>query len=231
MEKQKFDGYANEYDTWFMENINVFNSELKLFKKVIGDTQNKKVLSVGCGSGLFEKASGNLDVEGLEPSVDMANIAKKRGINCNVGTIQEAKLEKNYYDMIYFNGSSSYIPDLFESYKKCYDSLKDGGKIVLIDVPKESAYGLMYLLATSLNTFEHKFMEGVMPKMPYPLELVKFACWHTSEEKIDILKEIGMKNFEFYQTLLNNPVYTNDDVEEVVKGYKAGGYVAIIAQK
>ncbi len=40
-----------------------------------------------------------------------------------------------------------------------------------------------------------------------------------------------MKNFKFYQTLLANPVYTNDDVEEVVEGYKSGGYVAIIAEK
>ncbi len=175
MEKQKFDGYADKYDSWFMENINVFYSELKLYKKVIGNTKNKKVLSVGCGSALFEKAADNLDVEGLEPSVDMADIAIKRGLDCKIGTIEEAELQSNFYDMIYFNGSSSYITDLYEAYKKCYDSLKIGGKIILMDVPKESAYGLMYLLAKSLDTFNHEFMEGVMPKLPYPLELVKLA--------------------------------------------------------
>ena len=38
-------------------------------------------------------------------------------------------------------------------------------------------------------------------------------------------------DFDFYQTLLKNPMYTNDDVEDVVPGYQSGGYVAIIAHK
>ena len=34
--KQKFDGYASKYDEWFMVNDNLFTSELRLFKKVLG---------------------------------------------------------------------------------------------------------------------------------------------------------------------------------------------------
>ena len=49
--KPKFDGYAAQYDAWFMENENLFQSELRLFQKVLGDIQGKRVLSVGCGSG------------------------------------------------------------------------------------------------------------------------------------------------------------------------------------
>ena len=30
IEKQKFDGYANQYDEWFMVNDNLFTSELRL---------------------------------------------------------------------------------------------------------------------------------------------------------------------------------------------------------
>ena len=32
-------------------------------------------------------------------------------------------------------------------------------------------------------------------------------------------------------TLLRNPMYTNEVVEDVVPGYQSGGYVAIIAHK
>ena len=49
--KPKFDGYAAQYDAWFMENENVFQSEFRLFEKAIGDISGKRVLSVGCGSG------------------------------------------------------------------------------------------------------------------------------------------------------------------------------------
>ena len=232
MMKQKFDGYAAEYDTWFMENEKLFDSEFLLYKKVLGDISGKRVLSVGCGSGLFESMIQHDNIEGVEPSRDMGAIAEKRGINVIAyGTIEEVELEENAYDVIYFNGSSSYIDDLTPAYEKCRKALKEGGKIILLDVPKESAFGFMYLLAKAVGTFEHPFLNGVMPKLPYPIELVNAGVWHSTEEKIQALKAIGFKNFRFYQTLLQNPMYTNDEVEEVIEGYTKGGYVSIIAEK
>ena len=53
----------------------------------------------------------------------------------------------------------------------------------------------------------------------------------STEEKIDALKALGFHDFDFYQTLLRNPMYTNEVVEDVVPGYQSGGYVAIIAHK
>ena len=48
-----FDSYANEYDAWFLENPNVLESEVRLVASTLKD--GGKILSVGCGSGLFEK--------------------------------------------------------------------------------------------------------------------------------------------------------------------------------
>ena len=45
MMKPKFDGYAAQYDTWFMENDNLFQSELRLFQTALGDIAGKRVLS------------------------------------------------------------------------------------------------------------------------------------------------------------------------------------------
>lgn len=67
--KPKFDGYAAQYDAWFMENENLFQSELRLFQKVLGDIQGKRVLSVGCGSGLFESMIDCSGIEGSSPPV------------------------------------------------------------------------------------------------------------------------------------------------------------------
>ncbi len=231
MTKQKFDGHAKKYDTWFMENENLFNSEVNLYKKSLGSIKGKRILSVGCGSGLFESTFEEHNIEGIEPSTDMAEIAKERGLNVKIGTIENVTLEDNAYDIIYFNGSSSYIDDLKPAYKKCYDALKTGGKIILFDVPKESAFGFMYLLAKNADTFDHASLNDTMPKLPYPLELVKAGYWHTTEEKINILKELNMKDFEYYQTLQKNPMYTNEEIEEAIEGYKKGGYVSIIASK
>lgn len=230
--KHKFDGYASIYDEWFMKNENLFMSELKLFIKVLGNTSNKRVLSVGCGSGLFESYIDNTVVEGIEPSVDMGSIAEKRGVNIiKYGLIEDVELPDNAYDIIYFNGSSSYIENLMPVYKKSLAALKKGGKLILLDVPKESAFGFMYLLGKSIGTYNHEFFEGTMPKLPYPLALASAGIWHSTEEKIDVLKCLGIEKFLFYQTLIRNPIYTNEEIEEVSEGYKSGGYVAIIAEK
>ncbi|PWG66330.1 class I SAM-dependent methyltransferase [Bifidobacterium callitrichidarum] len=242
MTKAKFDGYAADYDSWFIANENVFLSELKLLKLsldlagVAGDGSDSRILSVGCGSGLFEKALkdeyGLTVTEGVEPSEDMAAIARKRGMEVQIGTAETADLPADAYDVIYFNGSSSYIPDLTVAYRNCLDALKSGGKLVLIDVPKESAYGLMYLLASVQDGYSSHELEGTMPELPYPIELAKSAYWHTTEEKIGILTDqLGLKNLKYAQTLVANPVYTNRGVEEPTEGYTKGGYVAIVAEK
>lgn len=232
MEKQKFDGYADQYDEWFMKNEHVFTSELRLFKKALGDIQGKKLLSVGCGSGLFESYIDSSGIEGIEPSRDMGAIAEKRGVNIiRYGVIEDAVLPENEYDIIYFNGSSSYMEDLSPVYEKSLKALKAGGRLILLDVPKESAFGFMYLLGKSLGTYDHEYLEGTMPSLPYPLALASSGVWHTTEEKIEILKKLGITDFRFYQTLVKNPMYTNEEPEEVTEGYKSGGYVAIIATK
>ena len=230
--KQKFDGYADQYDEWFMKNDKLFTSELRLFLKVLGDIEGKRLLSVGCGSGLFESYIDCSNVEGIEPSVDMGKIAEKRGVNViKYGTIEDVDLPENTYDIIYFNGSSSYMEDLTPVYEKSLKALVDGGKLILLDVPKESAFGLMYLLGKSLGTYDHPYLEGTMPELPYPLALASSGVWHSTEEKIEVLKNLGIKDFDFYQTLVKNPLYTNEEPEEVSEGYKSGGYVAIIAKK
>lgn len=230
--KQKFDGYAAQYDEWFMENENLFTSELRLFQKALGDISGKKLLSVGCGSGLFESYIDCSLVEGIEPSEDMGKIAEKRGVNViKYGVIEDIDLPENTYDIIYYNGSSSYMENLEPVYEKSLRALKKGGKLILFDVPKESAFGFMYLLGKSLNTYDHEYLEGTMPSLPYPLALASSGVWHSTEEKIDILKKLGVSNFTYYQTLVKNPLYTNEEPEEVIEGYKSGGYVAIIAEK
>ena len=122
--KPKFDGYAAQYDAWFMTNENLFQSELRLFQKALGDISGKRVLSVGCGSGLFECMIDCSGIEGIEPSRDMGASAQKRGVNViSFGAIEEAEREDNAYDVIYLNGSSSYLEDLAYAFNVCKKAL------------------------------------------------------------------------------------------------------------
>lgn len=228
-----FDEYAEEYDSWFLSNPNVLDSEVSLVASTLKGCKN--ILSVGCGSGLFEMIlAKDYDItitDGIEPSSGMAEIARKRGLNVRVTTAEEADYGKGDYDTVLFNGSPSYITDLDTVVKKVYASLPEGGRIILIDVPKESSYGLLYNLAKSVGSWNHPLLDGTFPPSPYPIEFVNVANWRTTKDKIETLEKNGFKNLRFMQTLTRHPLYSESLKEEPVEGYDRGDYVAVIGYK
>jgi len=233
MTNNTFDQYAAKYDAWFLKNKNVLYSELKVVAHFLNDAG--EALSVGCGSGLFEmllqKEFNIMIKNGIEPSKGMAEIAGKRGMTVKMETVEEADLGDNQYDTILFNGTASYINDLQKAFNKAYKALRKKGKIVVVDIPKESSYAMLYNLAKVLNTWSHPLLEGIQPPDPYPIEFVKIARWRTTAEKVNILKSAGFTGFAFAQTLTRHPIYTNDAVEEPAEGHDRGDYVAICAYK
>ena len=75
-----FDKFSEKYDTWFLNNRNVLMSELLLVEKMLRG--ERKILSVGCGSGLFEsllRERGIMIEDCVEPS-EMGKIAEARGL-------------------------------------------------------------------------------------------------------------------------------------------------------
>ena len=228
-----FDEHASAYDSWFFDNQNLLSSELKLVAHFL-DTESQ-ILSIGCGSGLFESLlAKDYDIHikhGIEPSKDMAAIAEKRGMQVDISPAETCEIEADKFDIILFNGSVSYISDLDVCIKKAFDALKTGGKLILIDVPKESGFASLYNLASSLDTWEHPLLEHISPADPYPIELVKSANLRTSDENIALMKDNGFVDFVYAQTLLTHPMYANDKVQEVIEGYDRGDYVAICGYK
>lgn len=228
-----FDQYAGKYDAWFFDNMELLTSEVNLVAHFLKGEEN--IFSVGCGSGLFEmilRKEHNIHInDGIEPSEGMAEIARKRGMNVEVIAAEEADFGTEQFNTVLFNGTPSYITDLQSVFHKAYAALKPGGKIVVIDVPKESSYATMYNLAKALGTWDHPLLEGVHPKDPYPIEFVKVANWRTTAQKIDFLTEAGFADFEFAQTLTKHPIFSNNVAEQPIEGYDCGDYVAICAIK
>lgn len=228
-----YDQYAQEYDAWFLKNENVLYSEVKLVAKVLKDSKN--VLSIGCGSGLFEmilKKDFGIEIKnGVEPSEKMAEIARKRGMDVIIGSAEDDIFGCEKYDTLLYNGCPSYINDLQKSFDNAYKAIKTDGKVVVIDITKEGAYATLYNLAKTLGTWDHPLLKEVHPENPYPIEFVKVANWRTTKEKVKILKNSGFSNFEYYQTLTTHPCYSNDTTEEPIEGFNKGNYIAICGYK
>jgi SAM-dependent methyltransferase len=231
MGSKVFDEHAAEYDGWFLKNENVLRSEAALVARALGSPG--RTLSVGCGSGLFEmilkKEFGITIEEGIEPSEGMAAIARKRGLKTIPSTAEEMAVEPGIYDTVMFNGSPGYIDNLGRAFANARRALKPGGRIVVLDVPKESSYALLYNLGCRVGDWDDPVFTGARPRDVYPMEFVVSARWRTTPEKVALLEAAGFGGVTFFQTLTRHPVYTNESVEEPSEGFDRGDYVAIVA--
>lgn len=233
MKSNGFDEHAEKYDAWFMDNRNVLESELALLAHFLKDTG--RTLSVGCGSGLFEMLlRQEYDIEitdGIEPSESMAEIAGKRGMKVLVESAEKTSFNDESWDTLIYNGTPGYIKDLESAFMEACRILVPGGTLLVLDVPKESSYGMLYNLAVAVGTWDHPKLDGVKPMMPYPIEFAAAANWRTTAEKVELLKRTGFTDFHYAQTLTRHPLFSNDSVETPVEGYDRGDYVAIQARK
>jgi SAM-dependent methyltransferase len=233
MTTDAFDEHAAEYDAWFLQNRIVLANEVALIARML--RQAGRVLSVGCGSGLFEmllRRDHGIAVDfGIEPSEPMAAIARKRGMQVRIGTAETADYGDGEYDTILFNGTPSYIGDLDAAFRRAHRALRQGGAVVVADVPKESSYALLYMLGAQLGGWSHTLLEGVKPSAVYPMEFARVARWRTTREKVELLETAGFARLTYAQTLTHHPLYSNEVREDPVEGHTRGDYVAIRAEK
>lgn len=73
---ENFPGLADRYETWFINNKELFQSELALLKDMLPNFE--RGLEIGVGTGIFAQALGIST--GVEPSEEMAIRAEQRGI-------------------------------------------------------------------------------------------------------------------------------------------------------
>jgi ubiquinone/menaquinone biosynthesis C-methylase UbiE len=233
MPEEPFDKHAEEYDTWFLNNRNVLESEVLLLRHFLGAPG--EALSVGCGSGLFEhllRTSHGIDIRyGVEPAEGMARIAEKRGTKVKRGTAENLPFDAEQFDTVLLNGIPSYVEDLERAFREAHRVLAPGGHIVVADVPAESSYALLYRLAAVVGAWEDPFLKKVVPKHPYPVEFAAAANWRTTKEKAELLRAVGFVDMEYAQTLTRHPRFSNEAVEQTVEGFDRGDYVAIRGRK
>ena len=218
----------------------IFESRLRLLHAALTTQEPGRTLSVGAGSGAFEVELARrfgLDVDVLaEPDPDLAAAARARGFTVWERTSQELDPGEDAFDTIYYHGSSfGYIPDdqLEPTWARDLRALRPGGRLVLTDVPKESALGILLLTLQKYPDIDHTPYEDLIAGTAFPRYREHFykPYWHRTDHYIGVLEGVGFADLTFLQTVLANPPYQDDHVEDPVAGYRRGNYVAIIAQR
>lgn len=196
------DKHVAEYDTWFDKHSDWFQSEVVALKKVIPTTGQG--IEVGIGTGRFAKALGI--AKGIEPSDNMASLAKARGLTVVNGVVEQLPYQNESLDFVVMITVDCFLDDLATAFQEIYRVLKKGGSVIIGMIDKSSTLGKVYESKKKDNIFYCD------------------AAFHSVDELVTALEKSDFHSFQYWQTLrsISPEVY-----EEPKPGYGEGGFVVI----
>jgi len=173
-----FEIFTKRYDKWFDDNPNAYFSEVNLIRNII---LNGLGIEVGVGTGRFSKP---LDIEiGVDPSMKMGKIAKKRGIKLIIGMGEVLPFRTEYFDFLIYVTTICFLKNLSKAFEEAYRILKKGGKLILGFIDKNSVLGVKYSNEIAQNPF------------------YRVAKFYSVEEIINLAQKNGFIEIEIYQTI------------------------------
>jgi len=207
-----FNNLAFEYDAWFdREGSLIFFIEVQAFRSLL-PTLMKPWLEVGIGSGRFAQTLG---IEtGIDPSIKLIEMARRRGINVFLGRGEEPPFDKESFGTVFLIVTMCFLDSPLEVLKETNRILMPGGKIVMGLVLKESPWGQFYQVK---KTKEHHFY--------------RYAIFYTYGELLKLLEQAGFSVENVISTLFQRPGKVH-----YLEGHKNGyspkaGFTIIVAGK
>jgi len=206
MNYNPFDIFSDEYEVWFKENNNIFQSELLAIKQVV--PIGKKGIEIGIGSGIFAE---KLDIKfGIDPSDKMLDNARQRNLIVEKGFAENLPYSDNSFDFALFITSLCFIDNPDKAIKEAQRILISGGEIIVAFIDKESNLGQNL----EKNKNESKFY--------------KYANFYSVPEIIRLIETNKFKVTDIVQTL-KNP--NNKSIETPLKGYGDGSFIVVKGKK
>jgi len=201
-----FDRYYKKYDAWYDKNEFAYLSELKAIRKVL--PKRGKGLEIGVGTGRFAQALGI--GSGVDPSKNMIEIARKRGVNVKLGYGERLPFKNTAFDYAAVIITICFTKNPEKVLKEAYRVLKTKGKIIIGIVDKDSFLGKFYQKKKSA--------------------FYKKAVFFGVKDIVDLLGSAGFSKFSYYQTLYDFPDEIRS-VQKPQKGFGRGGFVVISGEK
>jgi len=205
---EPFEKFTLRYEDWFEEHRYVYESELKAVRVLLPEYQSK--VEIGVGSGRFAAPLGIK--RGLEPSVRMSKIAKKRGILVDEGVCENLPYEDAQFDLALMVTTICFLDDVEKSFLEVKRILKPGGWFIIGFIDKNSTIGKSYLKYQDENVF------------------YRVAKFYSTEEIIQFLNKTRFINLRFSQTIFHE-LKEIKKIEPVREGYGSGSFVVVRAQK
>jgi len=205
---EPFERYASEYEDWFERNHIVYISELQAIKNQL--PANGKKVEIGVGTGRF---AAPLGIKlGLEPSLRMGDMARRRGIRVVSGVAEAIPFAAAQFDVALMVTTICFLDNLGDAFGEACRILKPGGYFIAGFVDRNSILGQLYEEKKKASKF------------------YRLASFYSVDAVVSRLKRAGFRNFNFVQTIFHPPGEIQG-IESVRDGYGQGSFVVIRAQK
>jgi len=209
-----FDENYEQYEEWFENNKYAYLSELKAVKHFIPESKRgidlvgitSNGVEIGIGSGKFAVPLG-IKV-GIEPSKEMAKLARAKGLQIYDSVGENLLFESSSFDFALMVTTICFLDDVEKSFSEIKRILKPWGSFIIGFVDKHSQLGKQYLRYKNENVF------------------YKIADFFSTKQVLEILKNTGFKDSEIIQTVFGELSLINE-VQNFREGYGEGGFVVI----
>jgi SAM-dependent methyltransferase len=203
-----FQRYTGQYENWFTEHRWVYEAELRAVKALL--PESGWGLEVGVGTGRFAEPLGIRT--GLEPSVQMREIARNRGIKVLAGVAEDLPFGDDKFDLVLMITTVCFLDDIHKAFQEAHRVLVNGGVFIAGIVDRNSFIGQQYLKHQDESVF------------------YKIATFFSVDEVVKVMHQVGFKNFMFRQTIFRS-LSEIDDKEPIKPGYGEGSFVSIGGRK
>ena len=197
---------VDAYETWFIENNLTFKSEVNAIQLLLPN-ETTKGIELGVGTGLFAEQLG-IKI-GLEPSLNMAEKAKKRGVQVTLGFIEIMPFKDNSFPFTLMVTVDCYLHNLVVAFREVYRILESNGVLVIAFIDRETPLGKIYQENKSKSVF------------------YRDANFNSRAEIRSALKDAGFSIIDEQQT-----VFSSENIlHEIREGLGEGLFAVIKAKK
>ncbi|MFW6140129.1 MAG: class I SAM-dependent methyltransferase [Acidobacteriota bacterium] len=205
--KLVFEKNWRKYDQWYEEHQDVYKSELDAVKELI---PAGKGMEIGVGTGRFATPF-HLEF-GLDPSLNMLQLSKKRGVKVVCGKGEELPFKNESFHFILIVVTLCFVNDVMRVLKESKRALKKSGTLIIGLINKNSPLGKKYQKSRKKSEF-YRDAEFLYP-----------------EKILNLLKITGFEFIDSRQTLIQ-PLHEISPSQIPEKGYDQGGFVVLKARK
>ena len=208
MRIEPFEKYFLRYEQWFIDNLNVYISELLAIKSLL--PKRKKSIEIGVGTGKFAVPLGIM--VGIEPSNKMRQLSLKRGIDVINAVGEFLPIRKERLDLVLMVTTICFLDDIKMAFEDVYNILTSKGSFIIGFIDRNSTIGIKYQLQKKENVFYN------------------VADFYSVDEVVSYLKTANFTKFKFSQTIFR-PLHEIKDIEPIKPNYGEGSFVVIKADK